>query len=166
MQTIELERDYRAACQKMLASLDLRTALNRMNEEIGRLHQSLTVEGSQILASPADDEAIKSYRGMVENIVARLDDRDQLRQRDGFKGALQDLLQLGEQLGYARRAEPARVERIVEAIPMPKPVAVVKPIPVHVTAPAPPPGDTPGSFSSVEKELAELQQQLVQLQHS
>lgn len=138
----------------MLASLDLRTALNRMNQEIGRLHQSLTLEGSQILAKPSDEEAINRYRAMVENIVSKLDDREQLRQQDGFKGALQDLLQLGEQLGYARKAEPARAER-VEAVPAPKPVVVPKPAQVEAAG-----------FSAVEKELAELQQQLVHLQHS
>jgi hypothetical protein len=138
----------------MLASLDLRTALNRMNEEIGRLHQSLTVEGSQILANPADDDAIQRYRGMVERIVAKLDERDQVRQRDGFKEALRDLLHLGEQLGYARKAEPAPRLEPASAAKSPSPAA--KPVATAV--------EPTSGFSAVEKELAELQQQLVQLQ--
>jgi hypothetical protein len=160
LQTVELERDYRAACQKMLASLDLRSALNRMNEEIGRLHHSLSVEGAQILANPSDDDAIRRYRGMVENIVAKLDERDSLRQRDGFKGALQELLQLGEQLGYARKAEPAKPE---PAPVKPAPVAVVAPAPVVVQVE---PQEDELGIGAVEKELAELQQQLAQLQQT
>ncbi len=154
LETAELERDYRAACQKMLASLDLRSALNRMNEEIGRLHQLLSVEGAQILANPSDDEAIQRYRGMVENIVAKLDERDHLRQRDGFRAALQDLLQLGEQLGYARRAEPPKTERGPAVVVVDK-----KPQVDEESA-------GKAGFSAVEKELAELQQQLAQLQQT
>jgi phosphoglycolate phosphatase-like HAD superfamily hydrolase len=148
VQTVELEREYRAACQKMLASLDLRGGLNRINEE-----------GAQILANPSDDEAIQRYRRMVENVVAKLDERDQLRQKDGFKEALQELLQLGEQLGYARKAEPAASVAVERAEPV---VAAVKTASLRNEAPVAP---VPG-FRAVEQELAELQQQLVQMQQS
>lgn len=140
-----------------------------MNEEIGRLHQSLSVEGAQILASPSDDEAIQRYRGMVENIVAKLDERDNLRQRDGFKGALQELLQLGEQLGYARRAEPAKLEP-AEPLPVEPKVDQTSRTSAHpkptVASPERADAAQGAGFSAVEKELAELQQQLAQLQQT
>ena len=169
LKTVELERDYRAACQRMLASLDLRTTLNRLSEEIGKLHQALTADGGQILADPATDESIHRYRAMVQKVVAKLDERDQVRQRDGFKEALQVLLQLGEQLGYARRAQPP------ENTVSPAPVTFVEEVPATMKRPITPVHTNPevrsshpvygdSGFDAVERELAELQSQLVHLQ--
>ncbi len=186
MQTIELERSYRAACQKMLASLDLRAALNRVNEEIVALHQLLTVEGARILSDPANDDSLARYRTLVEKVVSKLDERDQLRQRDAFKEALQDLLQLGEQLGYARKAEPSYnkaeppYNKAEPAQTMLEPVLLgTLPDPVRsdgshngLSEAKPPAQMKPelvrspveSGFSAVERELAGLQQQLAEIQ--
>jgi hypothetical protein len=158
LETVELERDYRAACQKMLVSLDLRGVLNRMSEEIAKLHTQLTAEGGRILAGPAHDDALQTYRTMVHNVVAKLDERDQMRKRDVFKEALQDLLQLGEQLGFARKAEPVASKKCKEEAANPGAARVETAVATSVE----PAAET--GFGAVEKELAELQSQLMQYQ--
>jgi uncharacterized protein YecA (UPF0149 family) len=137
---MELELQYRDACHRMLASIDLRATMHETAAEVSRLHQQLATEGGRILSDAGDEVALRQYRGMVEALVEKLDERERIRARDVFKDALQELLQLGEELGYAQRAEAAAAARA-------KPAAAAL-----------------GGLSAVERELAQLENQLASIQ--
>jgi uncharacterized protein YecA (UPF0149 family) len=120
----------------MLASIDLRAMMNETSAEVSRLHRHLATEGGRILSDSGDETALRQYRGMVEALIQKLDERELIRTRDVFKDALKELLHLGEELGYAQRAEAA---------------ARVKPA-------------ASCGLNAVERELAQLENQLASMQ--
>jgi hypothetical protein len=157
--TVGLETSYREACRKMLMSIDLRSKMHTVSGEVAELHRALAEQGAAILADPHNDAALQVYRDQVAAMVAKLDERAEIREKDIFGDALHQLLEYGEELGFARRARPIATVAVAAshyAAPG-RPVAV----------PNPPVGAMPdgeASLSAVERELAQLQSQLATIQ--
>lgn len=159
MDTAALEKVYREACRKMLMSIDLRSKMHVVSGEIAELHRALAEQGEAILADPHNDAALQVYREQVAAMVSKLDERAEICEKDVFGDTLHQLLEYGEELGFARRASG-----IASSVVLPKSNSI------HL-ATAPPgrpvaePNPEPGSpLSEVERELSQLQSQLATIQ--
>ena len=131
---MDLESRYRDACHKLIASIDVRSAAAQAAADAAVLHRSLAREAHRVISGPPDPETLEAYRKQVVALVAKLDEREDLRSRDRLSDTLHDFLDLGQKLGYA-----------------------IRPAPV---APAEPPPAADSSFAEVERELAGLQAEL------
>lgn len=132
---MDLESRYRDACHKLIASIDVRSAAAQAAADAAALHRRLAREAHRVISGPPDPETLEAYRKQVVALVAKLDEREDLRRRDHLADTLDDFLDLGQQLGYSNRPAP------------------VAPEVVTTTA-------ADGTFAEVERELAGLQAEL------
>ncbi len=131
---MDLESRYRDACHKLIASIDVRSAAAQAAADAAALHRSLARDAHRVMSATPAPEVLDTYRKQVVALVAKLDEREDLRRRDYLGDTLHDFLDLGQKLGYALRPTP---------VPPPEP---------------PSPADS--TFADVERELAVLQAEL------
>lgn len=104
---MDLESRYRDACHKLIASIDVRSASAQAACDAAALHRTLAREANHVLSGGAADlELLEGYRKQVVTLIAKLEERDELRRRDCLPDALHDFLTLGQKLGYAIRPAP------------------------------------------------------------
>lgn len=139
---MDFDSTYRAACETLLAAVDVHTDLVRAGAGIAQLHRNLAQTGERALAGAIDEDGLQLYRKEIVAMLARLDERDRLRRADPLGEAVRQFLAAGQSAGYDTAAPS--IAKTVEQ----------------------PPVETDPSFADLERELAELQSQLSSLSTS
>ncbi len=133
---MDSDSTYRAACESLLAAVDVHTDLVRAGAGIAQLHRNLAQTGERALSGAIDEDGLQLYRKEIVAMLARLDERDRLRRADPLAEAVRRFLAAGRSAGYDT-AVPSVAKPVEEA-----------------------PVDADPSFADLERELAELQSQL------